>query len=237
MNQRFASTILISAALALGAARVTAQSPGSTGQIKGAIHGPDGKALTGAIVSLSTAPRGTGHSSAIAKTTADGNFTLASVSPGSYQVCVQAPRRDLLNPCKWKPTLTTVQAGKTTDVGIIELAAGTLLRVHIIDSGKVLTASQNRKSGSHLLIGVVTGDGLFTPMPVQSANATSRDYELYVPQDQSMQLSVFSKLLKLADQNGKPVDQQKGVALPMQAQGGNAPRVFNFQVTGVVGKP
>src|SRR5437867_9778235 len=94
--------------LALSTATLSAQSPGS-GQINGTVHLASGAPVPNAIVSLSAPAAGRGMRSNVnVKTGPSGAFTLASVLPGSYQVCVQAPDRQLLDPCKWSPRVVTV---------------------------------------------------------------------------------------------------------------------------------
>ncbi len=229
MNRFLAKATIVSI-LGLNASWLGAQ---SVGQITGTVNGPNGKPLNNAIVNLSRSSKGGGTANAHTKTGANGAFALTSILPGSYNVCVQATR-DLLDPCRWSPKSVSVTSGQTTDAGVIELVSGALLRVHVGDSSGVLAAGA-QTPGAHILVGVTGANGLFFPMSLQNVTPSGRDYELYVANDQSMQLTVSSARYKLADATGAPVDQKKGATLPIQAQTGNAARNYVFQVTGING--
>jgi hypothetical protein len=230
-------SLLILASLAIGfilsCETVSAQQASLPGQITGIVQGPDGKVIPKAHVSVSTRSKGPVRSRSNAETSSDGSFTLASLAAGSYEVCVQVPGGDLLDPCKWSPTETNVTAGSSTSAGVIQLVAGKLVQVRIADSANLLGSPQSRTSGASVLVGITTADGLFTPMPLQTADSNGRTYGLYVPTDQAVQVNVSGHRLKLSDQNNAAVDPKKGATLQLQPQPGKQTTTYTFSLTGI----
>ena len=200
----------------------------SSGSIQGRVSAEAGGAILGAFV---TAYRqGTPPASGGAAAAADGNFRIANLPAGAYALCVQAP--GYLDPCRWslKQIVVTLTAGQASAGNLLRIKKGSTLRVRLNDPGRVLQA-QGRAAPRHVLIGVLR-QGFFHPASVASKDASGANYELTIPPDTPLTLSVFSKQARLADAKGSPIA-ATGLSQSFQQKSGDAtPPVFTFTVVG-----
>ncbi|GEM_PF-1913335 len=235
---RYQKRLLNGFAALMGAATVLwGQSAPATGQIKGVVQGEDGKAVHRAAVTALVQRAGVRPASVSTTTGNDGSFTLTGLAAAPYRICVQAPGSGLLNPCQWSanPPTATLTAGQIVDAGTIQLKKGAVLQVRILDDGGELASGEVKKQGSHVLLGVWTAGGLFQPMGLKNKAAKNRDYELLIPYDTTLQLSITSRTFKLADEKGVAVDAKKGVNVPLQIASGSAAKTITYRVTGLNG--
>jgi hypothetical protein len=218
-----------------GALHLPAQTPPDpAGLVLGTVVMPDNSPVARASVMVqSQQDSGGAPFRASVFTQPDGSFVVPGVPPGRHRVCVQAPGTALLNPCTWSaaPPAITVSARQAASVGTIRLETGHLVKVRLLDAGRLLEAAEG-VPGVQVQIGVWTSNGLFIPMRIRTRDATSRDLELPVPFGAPFELSVQSSFFDLADENNARVDPVRGARLPLQVAAGTPSTVRAFTVTG-----
>jgi len=166
-----------------------------------------GKAIQGAVVLAtmvtSSAAKGQVKGTAASGTATsrpDGGFQISSMPAGTYNVCVQAPRPGIrvgyLGSCHWgnAPASIAVAAGQKAAANVFKLKAGSVLRIHVDDSGKLLQQKNKDGSNPDLMMGVWSG-GMFYPANVSIQGPTMTDYLLVVPHDTNLKFSIQSRHL------------------------------------------
>jgi hypothetical protein len=183
--------------------------------LTGTVLQDNGTPLGGAVVSaqLQRNSPTTAPFRADAITQSNGTFTVAGLSAGNYQVCVQPRKSPFLSNCDWNLTPITTTVG-TANVSLapITLQKGTPLHVHIFDTQQFLSAgkgtSPNSKTNSSgdLLVGLWLPSGLFMPMPLSSQDKYGRDFEAPIPYAMQVYLSVHGGSFQVSDSSGAAVD-------------------------------
>jgi hypothetical protein len=207
----------------------------STASVQGTIiDAVSKKALSGAYV---TAIRvGLPPASQTTISSADGSFQIQSLPPGNYSLCVQLPGGGHLNPCEWEGIVPVIAlaAGQTSAGNTLQLKPGATVKVRFQDAAQNLSQKTKQGYDPDLIVGVGGPRGLFRPLHQAGKDNAGADFDLTVPSDLTLTLSVSSKSLTLAD--------DKGGALPGNAghqdfQCGSAdpqPKQFVFTITGKV---
>jgi len=153
----------------------------------------------------------------------DGTFTVTGVPAGQYQVCVDAPQENVLDPCLWSttPTVVTVPAtGNVTGLAI-KVATGSTLRVHVNDPQALLPAPKGGIAGQALSIRVITTNNHQVNFRLLGATALTRDHYLPVPFDQSMILVIEASGVSLSDSNNQKYT-GNAVRMPVRVPGGGS---------------
>jgi hypothetical protein len=180
------------------------------GRLQGTVRDDSGNPVAGAYA-VATAQSGNGHSTYTVMTGKKGEYSLENLKPGKYTVCVHKPGGFQLNSCQWSAgDQFTVGKGETLADRTLSVAAGALLQIRIADPGKVMSASDD------LLIGVFLPGGLFQPMRLVSQDPTGRTYDIAVPKQTPLRLSINSTQFRIADDKG-------GDLSPRQGGGGSLP--------------
>jgi len=213
----------------------------NTAGIQGLVLTQDNKPIKGGVVTATqvgvkasaTAAHGTSQGSG-----SDGSFSIANLAAGTYNVCVNMPSSQFLDPCHWSaPVSVTLTSGQVLKGLQVKVKQGTTVTVHLNDPSQLLSANEGKKAGAHMLVGVWTPDGLFHAASVSSKGNAAREYSVTVPYDTALQLSLFSGFFQMADSNGKAVN-QTGALVPLQFSSlspATKPPVVQFTVTGTNG--
>src|SRR6266511_345944 len=103
-----------------------------TGSIRGVVVNEGGGPIEGAFVVADRIPPAIRFSQT-AKSGPGGAFQVDGLPPGTYRFCVQVPGDDLLDPCHWSATQTTVtlSAGQTSAGNRIVLKRASKLQIRI----------------------------------------------------------------------------------------------------------
>ena len=205
------------------------------GTISGKITATDGAAIDAALTlhDLSTA-RVAGatpfdHQFASKR---DGTFSLSGVPAGTYEICVDAPHRQILDPCRWGGSTkkATIAAGDDTVTGFdLTVERGYFLQVRVNDQGKVLPAAAGGIVGPALQMALRTPEGRYENLRLQGSDEGGRSHYLIVPYDSPLLLTASSSSFALSDSNHQryPKDSMKiPIFVP---KGGNHP-VVTFNV-------
>lgn len=159
---------------------------------------------------------------------ADGSFALNALPAGLYQLCADAPGKELLDPCLWDKRPTPVTVGDRPLTGMaVQLKRGATLSIRVDDPGKTVQAAEKSGKG-HLLVGVWSANGTFHPARVTTEDAGGRTYSLTLPVGIAAKLSVNAMALNLRDTAGKAIaggGVSVDVAVPAAGQ------AFRYSVT------
>jgi hypothetical protein len=222
---------------AVGHQTLVAQTPvtQSVGSLAGTVVGDDGKVLAAAVTANRT---GQPPASGRAMSGADGTFTIANLPAGTYRLCAAVKGRGYLDPCAWSPIATTVQVGAGQAVTGFRLIVkkGATVQVRLNDAAGVLSAvavpnQPTIQVTPHVLIGVVTPRGLFTPLVVTSKDATGRTHEGTIPLNAPVRLEISGSGVAITDAAGAKVD-ANGSAVTVQQSSSTAPQVLTYNITG-----
>ena len=149
----------------------------------------------------------------------DGSFHILGLVPGVYRLCTQTPRTAWLNSCEWGGagmTLTLASPEASIPV-LIVLIRGAVVNVRVNDVGQLLPTYEANTPGAHLLMGVNVDGQRFRHAALASKDLLGRTYQLTVPFDRSVTLTVGSSFFRLADASSKPLP-KLGNLLPILIQ-------------------
>jgi carboxypeptidase family protein len=181
------------------------------GNLAGIATGSDGKPIPGALVSAigtSTVPWTNVHTT----TGVDGTFSFQGLSAGSYRLCVQVPSGGYLNPCDWSPAAPALHLTASESVSAFPLTVekGSILKIRINDPNDLLGSAP-----ASILMGVHTPTGLFVSTLRRAHDAAGSDYEVTIPFDTQVKLTLQANQVKLAAADGTVVS--GGSPVPVQS--------------------
>ncbi len=213
----------------------------AVGVISGTIRGSDGSAVTSGLVSafgsLDSAKRRIARmsASATALIKPDGSFVFPLLAgSATYRLCVRASAGAWLDPCEWGPggLKISLSPGRSSASVNLVLDKGAFVTVRVTDPAQLLSANEGKTPGAHLLIGTGTDAIFFRTAALTSQDAGSRNYQLLIPIDRTLNLSVTSTFFQLADAAGKGLPKSANL-IPVRASSGQPPPAIVLTVAGV----
>jgi hypothetical protein len=159
-----------------------------------------------------------------------GRFTIDGLTGGPYILCVNAYSSALLDPCAWgdAPPLVRVAPGQTSSEIEITVQEGTMLKVRLEDPNRLVRTPMRSQATADLLIGVWTKEGFFHPARLRSSDSKGHNYEIVVPNERDLKLSLNGQRLALFDDRGAAFD--RTAAVPLRMRLGQAPPALRFTV-------
>ena len=158
---------------------------------------------------------------------ADGSFALTGLPAGLYQLCADAPGKELLDPCLWDRLPAPMTVGALPLTGrAVQLKRGATLSIRVDDPAQALAVAEKSGKG-HLLVGVWSANGLFHPARVTAEDAAGRTYSLEIPVGVTAKLSVTPSALGVQDVAGRALAGGAAVDVNMLPAG----QVFRYTVT------
>jgi len=162
--------------------------------------------IAGAFVSATTAqlPGAPSAKRVTVQSGADGSFSFGQLLPGTYGLCVQPTTEGYLDPCVWSPPAPTVTliAGQAFSGYVLPIKRGAVVTVHIDDPQGLVWQKGAKGSLPDLELGVMTPQATLRTARMAGVTATGTDYQLTVPFDVSLKLSIRSFHLQLQDSTG-----------------------------------
>jgi hypothetical protein len=178
------------------------------GEVSGSVVDATGQVVQGVTVIVqSTAPStATAPSEGrIAVTDANGSYKIA-VDGGEYLICVDAWSAGLLNPCEWSTAApVSIAAAQTVRDHRIVLARGVRIAVRVDDPQKLRPNRQEGNLNVYAIPGVFDDAGHFHAARWMDTDGKGHVFELLVPADEDLHLSVDSMNAVVADSAGKSV--------------------------------
>jgi len=210
-----------------------------TGEISGTLAGDDGTKIAGGHVTLRRLPPQPPRLSQTtwtAVTGAGGTFRFSGLNDGAYQLCAQIPKSVWLNPCEWgtKPPAVVLSAAQDFAAITLVMKKAAVVPIRLDDPGQLLAQSEGKTSAAVVLIGVANDAGWFRSAAVASRDATRKTYEVQIPFNVTVNLSVYSPYFQLADSAGAPLPQTRAALIPVSVAAGQAPGTLRLSVTGEV---
>lgn len=134
----------------------------------------------------------------------NGDFALADVPPGKYEICVDAPHRAVLDPCRWGTSEKfSVKAGETTSKIDVTVERGYRLEVRIDDPKKLLPNAPGGIPGAALLLAIQSAKGRYENLRLETDDAAGRTQFLVIPYDTPLTLVATGSGIALSDSNDK----------------------------------
>ncbi|HYL78442.1 MAG TPA: carboxypeptidase-like regulatory domain-containing protein [Bryobacteraceae bacterium] len=187
-----------------------------TGSLQGNVDDDKGQHLSKAFVVISPRSAGAGSAGTVL-TGPNGEFSLSGLKPGNYSVCVQYPGDPHLDPCVWSTApQVTIAAGTMSSVAMPKVVKGSLFVLQIGDPSELWAANDD------FLVGVTLPSSRFFPLRLVTRSATGRSYDLAVPFDTPMVVSLWSTHLVFADDKGRILGNTASIAFKHVAGGNNA---------------
>ena len=191
----------------------------SPAAVQGQVLAPGNASIGGLTVQLTRvyAPSGGFQPFSLNATTgSDGQYRFGLLPPGRYTVCVR-PKTTYVEHCNWhEPKPLDLAAGQTASVPPIQLEAGYQVQVQIIDTAGLIEKNEGKSAISNLTVGVTTPNQVFLPAHGYPLLNAQKNFEIMVPNSTSFVARVHSSFFKLTDENGAPVDKDRGASVPGQ---------------------
>jgi hypothetical protein len=211
-------TMLILWACLLPSLRSVRGASTPTGQINGSIVFTSVTSVARAYVTALIQPTtaATQPFSTTATVAPSGKFTLLAIPDGTYNICVQVPGTNYLNPCQWSaiPPSATVINGSPVTVPAITLAVGYRYQIRFNDPTGAIAQSQAAKSGAQLLL-YAWANGGSVPLLWASNDATGWLYQAVIPFGTAIRVTLQGLKYQVMDQSGASVDLTAGVSIPV----------------------
>lgn len=218
------------------ASRLALLAQTATGNIQGTVaDASSNKPIAGAFVIAIRS--GLPPVSQTAQTGAEGTYQLQSLPAGAYSLCVQVPGDGYLDPCEFGGSAQQISltAGQQSLGNVTKLKPASILKIRLNDAGGVLTQYTKDGHEPDLLIGVF-GSGpqrTFYTAHLAGRDKAGSNYQVAVPLDTPLVLSVASNRLKLADGSGIALPNNSSQQGFQHATGDPNPTSFAFAITGV----
>ena len=175
-------------------------------------------------------------SSQYARSAADGAFLIQNLAAGTWRLCARFVSGAYLDSCEWGQTASSVvlTAGQKSAGNTLRPIAGSVLKVRIQDAAQTLFRPNALGVAPHLLMGIFARPGAWYPVRQVSRDLNGVNYELPVPFDTPLALTVMAAHMNLAGANGVAAP-STGIQAPFQhATGDPEPQNFTFTVLGVL---
>ena len=212
------------------------QAQTATGSIQGTItDATSNKPIAGAFVIAIRS--GLPPVSQTAQTGLDGSYQLQSLPAGAYSLCVQVLGDGYLDPCQFGSPAQpiTLTAGQQSAGNVTKLKPASILKVRLNDASGLLTQTTKDGHELDLLIGVFSSGAqrTFYPAHLAGRDKTGSSYQVAIPLDTPLNLSVASSSLNLADAAGAALPNNASQPGFQHATGDPNPPSFAFTITGM----
>ena len=143
------------------------------------------------------------------------------------------PATQFINPCLWKnnPPIVNVKNGKLPGNFTVTAERGVTFKIHVNDQFGNLIAGRGQPVTNSLRTQITSESKFPFPMKLFRRNARGLDYELTVPFDSDMNLSLRGAPVVVSINNGAKVDASKtGAAASLRVPKGSTPNVLRVDV-------
>ena len=167
---------------------------------------------------------------------ANGSFQIRNLPAGTYSLCVRFSSGAYLDSCEWGQTASSVvlAAGQQSMGNTLRPLTGSIVKVRIQDTAQALFQKASTGATPDLRMGVFARPGVFYPARLVRRDIRGADFELPVPFNTPLSLTVVSKSLRLTDATGAAVPNTGAQAAFQHAAGDPNPQSFTYTVAGLV---
>lgn len=157
----------------------------------------------------------------------DGSFILTGVAAGKYEICVEAPPDNVLDPCVWSPPrpTITVAAGDAVTGLKVTVQTGSAVQIRVNDPQALVAGSKASAAGNALSLMVITRGNRYVNFRLLGSDAAGSNHYLVVPFNEPMMLVTASTQLALSDANGKAIPSGSQKVPILVPAGGSLPPV------------
>jgi hypothetical protein len=140
----------------------------------------------------------------------------------------------LIDPCQWGELRTTVTVadGVTSSGIMVRLKTASALNVRIADTVQAFALKGGESYPPHVMVGPFDMQGVFHPAIEAQKDATGINYQLAIPVDSPVRLTVYSAKVKLVDAQNVPVPPQGHTEIVVHPSGQSALKSFTFNAVG-----
>jgi hypothetical protein len=213
--------------------------PSRPGQISVIMKGEDGTVLSGASILLRrTSARDAPvrqRTAWRATASATGTVDFDDLPNGQYSFCAQAASGYWLNPCEWgaaRPSVMLSTAQRTISTALV-LKRGAAVSIRVNDPTGLLAQHEGKTPGAHLLLGVRSDALIFHPASISTRDSGGRTYEVTVPFDAKINLTLASSFFRLTDKTGVALAATGAGNVPLTVPSGQAPPTLYMAVSGL----
>ncbi|HLJ47216.1 MAG TPA: hypothetical protein VKU01_14465 [Bryobacteraceae bacterium] len=157
---------------------------------------------------------------------------MPNLVAGVYRLCTQTPRTAWLNSCEWGATGTnvTLASDQAAQISIV-LTKGALVSVQMNDPAQLRNQYEGKQAGASILLGVGTDAHSFLTAQISAQSAAARMYQLLLPFDRSLNISIGSTFFLMSDATGKALP-KVGNLVPVMIPSGQQAATIVLNVTG-----
>ena len=226
--------------IALFSAGVNAQEPtvtkSATASISGRIPVLDPKTGQRAVITWTrqiTAEATKAPIAGAVLTDDKGQFTIDSLSAGTYALCVQVPGSAFLDPCVWndKPPSVSIKSGEKSSNNKVDLEEGVSFQFQVADTEQRVAARGNG-TGVVLSAAFVLPNGRQVNLPLQKSETAGHTMELLIPGDRDLPLLIEGKGLAFSDEQGRPWARDKAAYVIKKNTAGEKQKTTTVEVKG-----
>jgi hypothetical protein len=191
----------------------------------------NGTVTTTVIAGASTSGGTTNVTASAAK---DGTFSAAGLATGQYAVCVQDPAAEVIDPCLWSDSRTTVgvTAGSLSSGLVVRVKKASIVSVRLNDTAQALVQRPGDQAPPHVLVGAFDSRGIFHPARQAQKDASGVSYQIPIPVDSPIRVIVSSAQVKLASSTNAPLPAQGYSTTFVQPSSQSATNSFTFDAVG-----
>ncbi|MCC6590651.1 MAG: hypothetical protein IT168_28425 [Bryobacterales bacterium] len=104
--------------------------------------------------------------------------------------------------------------------------------IRLEDPGRLLIQNEGKTPAALVLIGVANDAGWFRSASLASRDVGGRTYQVLIPFNLIVNLSVYSPHFQLADGAGTPLSRTGAARIPVSVAAGQTPATVRLSVTG-----
>jgi hypothetical protein len=172
---------------------------------------------------------------------ADGAFQIQGLIAGAYSLCAQVAGDQYLDPCQWTggPATVTLAPGQIVTGLSMKLTPASIVHIQVRDPQKTLSLKTKDGRTPGLSIGVTGPKGLVYPArrlggPAPQSASDTYSFQLAIPRDTTLILSIASHDLKLSDSNGVALPANASQQAFQHATADPNPKSFAFTISGLL---
>ncbi len=170
-----------------------------------------------------------------------GKFQFTGLSDGSYALCVQPSGTIWLDSCEWGHTVIAVAitSNNKNPTVVVTLKKGVAVPIRIDDATQLLSKSEGKTPGAHVLIGFINPASAFRHATLLSNVSTGRNHQIVIPFDTPVNLVVSNSFFQVRDNAVKSTPAggvgvtipSTGKIIPLLVPTGKAPPAISLSVT------
>jgi hypothetical protein len=199
-----------------------------------AINPVNSGTVTTTPISGSSLAGGSAATTATTTSAKDGTFSVPGLATGQFAVCVKDPKAAVIDPCLWTDSRTSVNvAASSLSSGlVVRVKKASTVTVRVNDTAQALAQKPTEAYPPHVLVGAFDMRGGFHPAREVQKDATGISYQLPIPVDSPIRLTLSSAQVKLATSSNVALPAKGYSTTFVQPSGASQTNSFSFNAVG-----